>query len=195
MIDVRLLFNFLLPLVFCFSAFAEIRPFVGVDLFQSISKNNGRIQYNNKDAFTEPHKQLTRIAVGLTYKPIEDKYLWFAVRTNRLANGYMERTVYDTLAKQDVKLLQKLTSDSFIVATAVHKYALQFFVISRTTADSQFIYKSGASSKDRTTTFLYGFGVSIPVQNKHSFSLTYFLPNKDFNNNGSIGLSYSLYIF
>ena len=185
----------LLPFFFCFSAFAEIRPFVGVDLFQSISKNNGRIQYNNKDAFTEPHKQLTRLAVGLTYKPIEDKYLWLAVRTNRLANGYMERSVFDTVAKQDVKLLQKLTSDSFIVATAVHKYALPFFVVSRTTAESHFIYKSGASSKDKITTFLYGFGVSIPVQNKHSFSLTYFLPNKDFNNNGSIGLSYSFYVF
>jgi hypothetical protein len=187
--------KFLFALVFCFSAFAEVKGFVGVDLFQPIAKNNRHFHYNNSDTFTEPHKQLTRIAVGLTYKPIEDKHLYFAVRTNKLANGYMERTVYDTLAKQDVKLLQKLTSDSFIVATAVHKYALPFFVISRTTAESHLIYKSGASAKDKISTTLFGLGVSIPIKEKHSFSLTFFLPNKDFNNNGSIGLSYSFYVF
>jgi len=195
LVDVHLLFKFLLPLALCFSALAEVKGFVGVDLFQPIAKNNGHFHYNNSDSFTEPYKQLTRIAVGLTYKPIEDKYLWLAVRTNRLANGYMERTVYDILAKQDVTLLQKLTSDSFVVATAVHKYALPFFVISGTTAESHLIYKSGASAEDKISTTLFGLGVSIPIKEKHSFSLTFFLPNKDFNNNGSIGLSYSFYVF
>jgi hypothetical protein len=71
---VYLLFKFLLPLVFCFSAFAEVKGFIGVDLFQPLAKNNGGFHYNNSDTFTEPHKQLTRIAIGLTYKPIEDKY-------------------------------------------------------------------------------------------------------------------------
>ena len=187
--------KFLLPFFLCLNCFAEVRGFVGVDLFQSLAKNNGRFEYNKTDAFTQPDKQLTRLAVGLTYKPFKDTHLWLAVRTNRFANGYMERSVYDTIAKQDVKLLQKLTSDSFIVATAVHKYALPFFVISRTTAESRLIWKNGASSHNETTTMLYGFGVSIPVHNKHSFSLTYFLPNKDFNDNGSIGLSYSFYVF
>jgi hypothetical protein len=169
LVDVHLLFKFLLPLALCFSALAEVKGFVGVDLFQPIAKNNGHFHYNNSDSFTEPYKQLTRIAVGLTYKPIEDKYLWLAVRTNRLANGYMERTVYDILAKQDVTLLQKLTSDSFVVATAVHKYALPFFVISGTTAGSHLIYKSGASAEDKISTTLFGLGVSIPIRKTFFF--------------------------
>jgi hypothetical protein len=171
----------------------ELKAFIGVDLFQNISKQ-GRFEYDNLDAFKDPSKNITRVSTGLTYQPFNETYLWLTYRTNRLANGYMERTAFDTVANQQVQVLSKLVADSFIITTAFHKKFLPYVMITKAEASTKVIYKSGYTAKVDNTTFLYGLGFAIPFKEKHSVSISYFLPNKDFDNNGSVGLSYTYYL-
>jgi len=188
---------FLLPILIIFSSFAiagnKLHISIGTDLFQAHYKEQ-RIEIDKWSAFQNPHKNISRVSLGLSYKPFNDYYFYITGRTNRLINAPTENKGYDVVANQSVNVFQKLIADSLIFSTALHKNFMPFMVITKSQAQTLILYKSGYSSFTKKDTTLYGGGFAIPFAEKHSIAFTYFLGNKDFNTKRAVGISYNYLI-
>ena len=142
----------------------------------------------------DPTKNISRIAVGISYRVLQDYPLYIGFRTNRIINAPIQITAQDTLVNQEVDVYQKLISDAVILSTAVHKKIMPFVVITNTRAKTLFVYKNGRNFQNDISTILYGGGISYLITPKHSIALTYFLNNDDYNIKRAVGVSYSYII-
>lgn len=188
---------FLLPFFIIFSSFAKasnnLHISIGTDLFQAHYKEQ-RIEIDKWSAFQNPHKNISRVSVGLSYKPFNDYYFYITGRTNRLINAPTENKGYDVVANQSVNVFQKLIADSLIFSTALHKNFMPFVVITKSQAQTLVVYNNGVSSNTKVNATLYGGGFAIPFAEKHSIAFTYFLGNKNFNTKRAVGVSYNYLI-
>jgi len=179
--------------VYAFDMQNKVHLSIGTDIMQS-QYNSQRIRFGNFDAFKRPDLNITRVSVGITYKPFDDYYIYITGRTNRLVNAYAQMQGFDTVMNVNVNVYQKVVADSLILSAAIHKNIVPYIVASRTTSNTIVIYPQKFTSESTIHTMLYGFGFSVPFQTKHSISITYFLANKDFNTKRIIGLSYNYFI-
>jgi hypothetical protein len=156
---------------------------VGVDLFDSVSKNDG--MNRKQSALSNPLSSANRISTGITYKPFDFSEIRFTYKTNSLINfGEM----YET--KNGYNVSSQIKTQSYIVSRPVSRKIVPFIVGSDVTS-----IVSMNGGKDITTNgFMYGFGLTYIFLKNNGLSFTYFLPAEKFNTQYSYGLSYSYFI-
>jgi len=192
---------FLLPLFIIFSSFAQQEILgkrfhfaVGLDLFQTQYKPQ-RYKFDNNSAFKNPvDNAISRIAWNLSYRITKEYPFWLGFRTNRGINFPIREWAFDTVTKQNVKIDIKSEADSLYLATAVHKRVLPFIIASRLQSKSTLYYNNGLNFTKNDFTTMYGFGIATPFGSKGTVSLTYYLPNKDFNIKKMFGISVNYFL-
>jgi|688.fasta_scaffold75829_3 hypothetical protein len=193
---------FLLPLLTIFSSFAfnqeelgnRFHLGVGFDLFETQYKEQ-RYKFQKYQGLHNPvDHTISRVAWNASYRITKDKPFYIGLRTNRGINFPIQQQVYDTVAKQNVRIDIKSEVDSLYLATAVHKRVLPFIIASRLQSKSTVYYNSGLNFTTRGLTAMYGFGLATPLGNKGTISFTYYLPNKEFNTKRMFGISVNYFL-
>ena len=156
---------------------------VGVDLFDSVSRNDG---INRKQsALSNPLSSANRISTGVTYKPLNFSEIRLTYKTNSLINfGEM----YET--KNGYNISSQIKTQSYIVSHPVSRKIAPFIVASDVTS----IVSINGGKNITTNGYMYGFGLTYIFLDNNGLSLTYFLPSEKFNTKYSYGLSYSYFI-
>lgn len=192
---------FLIPIIIIFSSFAQQeilgRCFhfaVGLDLFQTQYKTQ-KYKFDNNSAFKNPvDNAISRVAWNVSYRIAKEYPFWVGLRTNRGVNFPIQEWAFDTVAKQNVKIDIKTEADSLYLATAVHKRVLPFIITSRLQSKSTIYYNNGLNFTTKAFTTMYGFGIATPLGKKGTASLTYYLPNKEFNTKRMFGISVNYFL-
>ncbi len=174
---------FFLIFSFCTYASDKFTFSVGVDLFDSVSKNDG--MNRKQSALSNPLSSANRISTGITYKPFNFSEIRFTYKNNSLINfGEM----YET--KNGYNVSSQIKTQSYIVSHPVSKKFTPYVVASDITT----ITTINAGSKIINNGFMYGLGLAYFLNSHNGISLTYFLPSKTFNTKYSYGVSYTYYI-
>jgi len=174
---------FFLIFSFCTYASDKFTFSVGVDLFDSVSKNDG--MNRKQSALSNPLSSANRISTGITYKPFNFSEIRFTYKNNSLINfGEM----YET--KNGYNVSSQIKTQSYIVSHPVSKKFTPYVVASDVTT----ITTINAGSKIINNGFMYGLGLAYFLNSHNGISLTYFLPSKTFNTKYSYGVSYTYYI-
>jgi hypothetical protein len=186
--------NILLFALLCtLSSKADVRYVIGTDLFQMQYKEQ-RYKFDDYGTFKDPINNISRLSIGINYQPFKNKYLYTGLRTTRLINAPTSTKAFDTYIKQEVNVDTKLISDSFFIATAVHKRIVPYITITRIETKTEIMYQGGIKIQKNNHTTLYGTGFAVPFCQNHSISFTYFLPDKKYNSKRAFGLSYNYII-
>ncbi len=174
---------FFLIFSFCTYASDKFTFSVGVDLFDSVSKNDG--MNRKQSALSNPLSSANRISTGITYKPFNFSEIRFTYKNNSLINfGEM----YET--KNGYNVSSQIKTQSYIVSHPVSKKFTPYVVASDITT----ITTINAGSKIINNGFMYGLGLAYFLNSHNGISLTYFLPSKTFNTKYSYGVSYTYFI-
>ncbi len=174
---------FFLIFSFCTYASDKFTFSVSVDLFDSVSKNDG--MNRKQSALSNPLSSANRISTGITYKPFNFSEIRFTYKNNSLINfGEM----YET--KNGYNVSSQIKTQSYIVSHPVSKKFTPYVVASDVTT----ITTINAGSKIINNGFMYGLGLAYFLNSHNGISLTYFLPSKTFNTKYSYGVSYTYYI-
>lgn len=156
---------------------------VGIDLFDSVSRNDG--MNRKQSALSNPLSSANRISTGITYKPFNFSEIRLTYKTNSLINfGEM----YET--KNGYNISSQIKTQSYIVSHPVSRKIAPFIVASDVTS----IVSINGGKNITTNGFMYGFGLTYIFLGNNSLSLIYFLPSEIFNTKYSYGLSYSYFI-
>ena len=174
---------FLLLFSFCTHASDKLTFSVGVDLFDSVSKND---KLNREESiFQNPLLSANKFSTGVTYKPFDFSEIRLTYKTNGLLNFAESYTT-----QGDYNLVVQSKAQSYIISHPVSRKIVPFVVASDITSIA-----SINSGKDIITNgFMYGFGLTYIFLGHNGLSLTYFLPSEKFNTKYSYGLSYSYFI-
>lgn len=167
---------------------------VGTDLYQSHYKEQ-RYKFDDYGAFKNPTKNISRIAIGGTYRITEGYPIYVGFRTNRLINSPATLKATDIKTNIKVDVHQKFIAESIYLASYVNKYVAPFVVATRLESKTHFIYSSGSVAKVGRLTTLYGFGVAYTFMPKHTIAFTYFLPDDTINTKRAFGFSYAYQLF
>ena len=174
---------FLLLFSFCTHASDKLTFSVGVDLFDSVSKNDG--MNRKQSALSNPLSSANRISTGITYKPFDSSEIRFTYKTNSLINfGEM----YET--KNGYNVSSQIKTQSYIVSYPVSRKIAPFIVASDVTS----IVSINGGKDIITNGFMYGFGLTYIFLKNNGLSFTYFLTSEKFNTSYSYGISYSYFI-
>ena len=174
---------FFLLFSFVANASENIKFSVGVDLFDSVSKND---KLNREESiFQNPLLSANKFSTGVTYKPFDFSEIRFTYKTNSLLN-FAES--YKTQGGYNLVVQSK--AQSYIISHPVSRKIVPYFVASDVTS-----IVSINGGKDITTNgFMYGFGLTYIFLENNGLSFTYFLTSEKFNTSYSYGMSYSYFI-
>jgi len=204
---------YFLPLIFVFSSFASndvashhftrldkmvlgnrFHFGIGFDLFETQYKTQ-RYEFDKYEAFKNPLDHvISRIAWNFSYRITENAPFYIGFRTNRGINFPIQEWVYDTVAKQKIRIDIKSEADSVYLATAVHKRILPFVIATRLQNKSIIYQNNGLNFIANNLSTMYGFGIATPLGNKGTISFTYYLPNEKFNTKRMFGVSINYFL-
>lgn len=174
---------FFLLFSFVANASENIKFSVGVDLFESVSKND---KFNRVDSvLQDPLASANKLSTGVTYKPFDFSEIRVTYKTNSLLNFAESYTT-----KGDDNLVVQSKAQSYIISHPVSRKIVPYFVASDVTS----IVSINGGKNITTNGFMYGFGLTYIFFGNNGLSLTYFLPSEGFNTSYSYGLSYSYFI-
>ena len=189
----------LLPLIILFSSFAEDRELkkwnvsIGTDVSQTTYKSGQRFVFTDNKAFTQ-NFEASKVALNITVKPFKKLYLWAGIRPNIGLNFTKTQIALDTVANQLVRITSKSISNSFFIATALHKRILPFAIATHYTSISSVRYANGFIVDSKKSSILYGLGLTTPIGKVGTLSLTRYFSNSTFGISAVDVISYNHFL-
>jgi len=174
---------FLLLFSFCTHASDKLTFSVGVDLFESVSKND---KLNRIDSvFKNPIASANKLSTGITLKPFNFSEIRLTYKTNSLLNVSESYTT-----QGGYNLVVQSKAQSYIISHPLSRKIAPFIVASDVTS----IVSINGGKDVITNGFMYGFGLTYIFLGNNGLSFTYFLTSEKFNTSYSYGMSYSYFI-